>query len=133
MAAPLTVSTALREFWTERHLSTLTTLRPSGRPHVVPVGVTVDEEFRIARVICSGGSVKARNVRAAGPGGALAVVSQVDWGRWSTLEGRAVVRDDQESVRDAERRYALRYQREPRPNPERVVLEITIDRLLGLH
>ncbi|MEV0780869.1 pyridoxamine 5'-phosphate oxidase family protein, partial [Streptomyces sp. NPDC050428] len=27
-------------FWHERHLSTLTTLRPDGTPHVVPVGVT---------------------------------------------------------------------------------------------
>jgi hypothetical protein len=38
---------------------------------------------------------------------------------------------DAASVRDAERRYAVRY-REPRENPRRVVLEVTVDRVLGL-
>src|SRR3712207_4954064 len=33
-----------RAFWTERHLCTLTTIRPDGTPHVVPVGVTLDVE-----------------------------------------------------------------------------------------
>ncbi|WP_425440514.1 pyridoxamine 5'-phosphate oxidase family protein [Prauserella shujinwangii] len=130
--APTTASAEVREFWRERHVSTLTTLRPDGRPHVVPVGVTVDDEFGIARVICSRGSVKARNVRAAGPEGAPVAVSQVDRRRWSTLEGRAVVRDDPESVRDAEDRYAERYRRRPRENPQRVVLEITLERRLGM-
>jgi hypothetical protein len=41
-----------------------------------------------------------------------------------------VVRRDPESVAEAERRYAERY-RNPRPNPERVVLEIAVTRLLG--
>lgn len=125
------MSTELSEFWSERHLCTLTTLRPDGTPHVVPVGVTVDDEFAVARVICRNGSVKVRNVRAAGPAGAPVAVTQVDGRRWSTLEGRAVVRDDPDSVRDAEERYAKRY-RVPRPNPERVVIEITITRRLGL-
>ena len=30
------------DFLTERHLATLTTLRPDGTPHVVPVGFTYD-------------------------------------------------------------------------------------------
>ncbi|GAA4664213.1 MULTISPECIES: PPOX class F420-dependent oxidoreductase [Amycolatopsis] len=124
------MSPELHEFWRERHLCTLTTLRKDGSPHVVPVGVTVDEEFRTARVICSRDSVKARNVRA-GNGEARVAVTQVDGRRWSTLEGVAVVREDPESVREAEERYAARY-RQPRPNPERVVLEIRITRLLGL-
>ncbi|MFF5989570.1 TIGR03618 family F420-dependent PPOX class oxidoreductase [Prauserella flavalba] len=124
-------SDELIEFWRERHLGTLTTLRADGSPHVVPVGVTVDEAFEVARVICSGGSVKARNVRAAGAGGARVAVTQVDGRRWSTLEGRAVVRDDPESVRDAEARYAERY-RVPRVNPRRVVIEIAVERRLGL-
>ncbi|HVW41955.1 MAG TPA: PPOX class F420-dependent oxidoreductase [Amycolatopsis sp.] len=119
-------------FWRERLLSTLTTLRPNGSPHVVPVGVTLDEDFAVARVICSRGSLKARNIRAAGESGARVAVSQVEWRRWSTLEGIAVVREDAESVRDAENRYAARYGRQPRPNPERVVLEITITRTLGM-
>ncbi|PXY30469.1 acyltransferase [Prauserella coralliicola] len=124
-------SDELIEFWRERHLGTLTTLRADGSPHVVPVGVTVDEALEVARVICSRGSVKARNVWTAGAGGARVAVTQVDGRRWSTLEGRAVVRDDPESVRDAEARYAARY-RTPRVNPQRVVIEITIERRLGL-
>jgi PPOX class probable F420-dependent enzyme len=118
------------EFWRERHLCTLTTVRPDGTPHVVPVGVTLDLETGIARVITSGDSVKARHVRAAGPAGATAAVCQVDGRRWSTLEGTAVLGEDSESVRDAERRYAQRY-RVPRPNAKRVVLQITINRVLG--
>ncbi|WP_236789966.1 PPOX class F420-dependent oxidoreductase [Amycolatopsis sp. GM8] len=122
------MSPELQGFWSERHLCTLTTLRADGSPHVVPVGVTVDEKFQVARVTCGRGSVKARNVR----GDGRVAVSQVDGRRWSTLEGLAVIREDPESVRDAENRYAERYGRQPRPNPERVVLEITITRTLGL-
>jgi len=118
------------EFWTERHLATLTTLRPDGTPHVVPVGVTLDAAAGVARVICSGDSAKARHVRAAGEAGLPVAVCQVDGRRWSTLEGRAVVRDAQADVREAERRYARRY-RQPRENPRRVVLEITVTRVLG--
>ena len=36
----------LLAFLTERHLATLTTLRPDGSPHVVPVGVTYDAATR---------------------------------------------------------------------------------------
>ncbi len=114
-------------FWTERHLCVLVTLRADGTPHAVPVGVTLDVESRLARVICRGGSVKARNAAARG----LAVVSQVDGRRWSTLEGDAVVRAEPAAVADAERRYAQRY-RIPRVNPERVVIEIAVRRVLGL-
>ncbi|MPY63866.1 PPOX class F420-dependent oxidoreductase [Streptomyces spongiae] len=118
-------------FWQERHLCTLTTLRPDGSPHVVPVGVTYDPEARLARVITRGGSVKVRNVRAAGPDGARVAVCQLDRGRWATLEGRAFVRTDPDLVADAERRYAERYQRVPTPNPSRVVIEIEVTRTLG--
>lgn len=118
------------QFWSEYHLCTLTTLRRDGSPHVVPVGVTLDLDTAIARVITSGTSAKARQVRAAGEGGARVAVSQVDRGRWSTLEGLAVVRDDPESVADGEHRYAQRY-RVPRENPRRVVLEITLTRVMG--
>lgn len=116
-------------FWRERHLCTLTTIRPDGSPHVVPVGVTFDPGAGIARVITDGTSRKARNVERAG-GAARAAVCQVDGGRWATLEGTAVVRRDRESVAEAERRYAERY-RTPSPNPGRVVIEITVDRILG--
>ena len=54
----------------------------------------------------------------------------VDGRHWLTLEGKASVREDGEAVRDAERRYAQRY-RQPRENPQRVVLVIEVDRVLG--
>ncbi|PRY51839.1 PPOX class probable F420-dependent enzyme [Geodermatophilus tzadiensis] len=114
-------------FLTERHLATLTTLRADGSPHVVPVGVTYDPDTRTARVITSAGSAKARHVRA---GQSRVAVCQVDGRRWVTLEGAAVVRDDRTAVADAEARYARRY-RQPRENPARVVIEISVDRVLG--
>lgn len=114
-------------FLVERHLATLTTLRADGTPHVVPVGVTFDPDARLARVITSGTSVKARHVR---EGRTRVAVCQVEGRRWLTLEGAAAVRDDRDSVAEAERRYAERY-RPPRENPARVVIEIAVDRILG--
>lgn len=114
-------------FLTERHLATLTTLRADGSPHVVPVGFSYDPATRLARVITSGTSVKARN---AARDGAVGAVCQVDRGRWLTLSGPVRVVDDPEAVVDAERRYATRY-RTPRPNPTRVVIMMTVDRILG--
>jgi PPOX class probable F420-dependent enzyme len=118
------------DFWTERHLCMLSTVRADGTVHVVMVGATLDQKTGIARVICSGRSHKARQVRAAGAEGAAVAVSQTDGRRWSTLEGRAVVSDDPGHVADAVRRYAERY-RQPRENPERVVIEITVAKVLG--
>ncbi|MGV4986289.1 pyridoxamine 5'-phosphate oxidase family protein [Streptomyces sp. NPDC001709] len=119
------------EFWRERHLCTLTTLRPDGSPHVVPVGVTYDAEAGLARVITNGTSAKVRHVRAAGAEGARVAVCQVDGRRWATLEGRARVRTEPERVAEAVRRYAERYERTPGPNPARVVIEIAVERALG--
>lgn len=124
------VGPAYREFWRERHLCTVTTLRPDGTPHVVPMGIVLDPEHGLAWGITSGTSRKARNVRDAGPEGAPVAVCQVDGRRWATLEGRAVVLDDPASVREAEERYAARY-KVPRENPARVALRITLTRLLG--
>jgi PPOX class probable F420-dependent enzyme len=116
---------ALLEFWTERHLCTLTTLRADGSPHVVPVGVALDVEQQCAWVITSRTSVKARHLAT---GGRVAAC-QVDGRHWSTLEGRAAVRADEESVARAVERYAARYRR-PRPNPERVALRVEVGRFL---
>ncbi|WP_407838027.1 pyridoxamine 5'-phosphate oxidase family protein [Streptomyces sp. DSM 116496] len=121
-------------FWRERHICTLTTHRPDGSPHVVPVGVTYDPEAGLARVISNKNSKKVRNVLASqgGPeGGARVAVCQLEGRRWATLEGRAVVRDDEASVAEAVRRYAERYGRMPSPNPDRVVVEISLDRAMG--
>ncbi|MEV7980687.1 TIGR03618 family F420-dependent PPOX class oxidoreductase [Streptomyces sp. NPDC086519] len=118
-------------FWQERHLCTLTTLRPDGSPHVVPVGVTYDPAAGLARVITNRTSAKVSHVLAAGPDGARVAVCQVAGRRWATLEGRARVRTEPEQVAEAERRYAERYGRTPRENPSRVVVEITVERALG--
>jgi PPOX class probable F420-dependent enzyme len=116
---------ALR-FLSDRHLATLTTIRADGSPHVVAVGFTWDPDRRVARVITRGSSQKARNAR----GGGRAAVSQIDGPRWLTLEGPVGVTDEHEAVAEAVRRYARRY-RTPREDPERVVLEIAVDRILG--
>jgi PPOX class probable F420-dependent enzyme len=113
-------------FLTERHLATLSTLRPDGSIHTVPVGFSWDDETGTARVITSAGSIKARNAARGGRGS----LCQVEGRRWLTLEGRLAVRAEPDAVRDAVERYALRY-RVPRENPTRVVLEITVDRVLG--
>ena len=118
----------LTAFLTERHLATLTTLRPDGSLHVVPVGFTYQPERRLARVITFAPSRKARNV-AARPGGP-AVLCQVDGGRWVTLEGIAHLRDDDASNREAVARYAARY-RTPKERPDRVTIEIEVTRILG--
>jgi PPOX class probable F420-dependent enzyme len=114
------------DFWTERHLCTITTIRADGTPHVAPVGVTYDAATGTARVITSGTSQKVRNVR----GNPRVAVCQVDGRRWTTLEGTAVIDADPGVVADAEHRYAQRY-RTPRPNPARVVILITVTRVLG--
>ena len=114
-------------FLTERHLATLTNVRANGVPHVVPVGFTYEPSTRLARVITSGESVKAK---LAGREGAVGALCQVDRARWLTLSGRLHVEHDGDWVVDAERRYAERY-RTPRENPLRVVLVMEVDRILG--
>jgi len=123
---PADLPQAAHEFLAERHLATLTTVRPDGSPHVVPVAFTWDAGALVARVIASGGTRKVRNAEA----GCRAVLCQVDGRRWLSLEGTANVQRDPEAVLDAERRYAERY-RVPRPNPQRVVLLVTVDRVTG--
>ncbi|MFI0966002.1 pyridoxamine 5'-phosphate oxidase family protein [Streptomyces sp. NPDC021080] len=122
---------AYLSFWRERHLCTLTTLRPDGSPHVVPVGVTYDPEAGLARVITNKSSRKVAHVLAAGPDGARVAVCQVDGARWATLEGRARVRTEPERVAEAVRRYAERYERTPAPNPSRVAIEIELTAAMG--
>ena len=116
---------ALLEFWSERRLCTLTTLRADGRPHVTPVGVALDVEEQCGWAITSRESLKALHAAADG----RIAACQVDGRRWSTLEGTAEVMTDPESVVRAEERYAARY-RIPRPNPSRVALRIHVDRFL---
>lgn len=123
MITPGELTPAALEFLRERHLATLTTYRGDGSAHVVPVGFTWDGT--VARVITSGGSQKAANVRRDG----RAVLCQLDGPRWLTLEGGAVATAEPDRVAEAVERYAGRY-RQPRENPARVALEITVTGVL---
>ena len=124
---PRALPDAVSAFLVERHLATLTTLRPDGSPHVVAVGFTWDAEAGVVRVITNGTSRKAAHVRAGSP---RAVVAQVDGRRWLSMEGVPTGSDEPTRVAEAVRRYALRY-RQPAENPARVVVEIAVDRVLG--
>jgi PPOX class probable F420-dependent enzyme len=129
---PADLPAAAVAFARERHLATLTTLRPDGTPHVVPVGFTWDPEARLVRIITFAPSRKVRNLRAAAAAGRTprAVVCQVDGGRWLTFEGPATVTADPDRVAEAVRRYAGRY-RQPGERADRVAVEIAVDRVLG--
>lgn len=127
MAFDLTaLDDAVLTFLRERHLATLTTTRPDGSPHVAPVGFAYDPSKRVVRVICQPTSQKAVNARTGG----RAAVCQVDGGRWLTLEGTVRVVTDPDGVAAAVAAYAERYQA-PRERPERVALEIAVDRIMG--
>jgi F420H(2)-dependent biliverdin reductase len=125
---PPTFGIELVGFWSERHLCTVSTLRADGSPHVVPMGIVLDPDHGRAWGITSRTSQKVANLRRGGD--PRVAVCQVDGRRWSTLEGVAEVREDEESVAEAVSRYATRY-RQPRPNPARVALCIELTRVLG--
>lgn len=116
------------EFLTERHLATLTIVRPDGTPQVTPVGVTWDGERGLARVITWADSIKAKLV-AAQPGTPVAIC-QVDGGRWLTLSGPATVTGEPEPVAEAVERYRQRY-RPPKQRDDRVVIEVAVTRVVG--
>ncbi len=128
---PHALPDAALSFLTERHLASLTTSRADGTAHVVPVGFTFDALAGVARVITNDGSVKVRNAERdidGRPGrGALC---QIDGRFWLTLEGSLRVSRDVDEVADAVERYAGRY-RQPRVNPTRVVVLMSVDRVMG--
>jgi PPOX class probable F420-dependent enzyme len=113
-------------FWRERHLCTVTTLRGDGTPHVVPMGVVLDVDSRVAWAITSKDSQKVANLRRR----PSVAVCQVDGRRWSTIEGQAEVRTDAESVAEAVSRYAERYRR-PSENADRVAIRIRLSAVIG--
>jgi PPOX class probable F420-dependent enzyme len=125
---PTALSSEVIAFLGESHLATLTTMRADGSPHVAPVGFTFDREAQVVRIITFASSQKVRNLRSRPDG--RAAVSQVDGGRWLTLEGVARVTDDPDAVAEAVRRYAMRY-RTPGPRDDRVAIEIGVDRVMG--
>lgn len=123
---PIHLTEAGTAFVSEYHLATLTTLRANGTPHVVAVGFTWDAERGLARIITNDGSQKVRNVERSG----YASLCQVDGARWITLEGPALVSREPGDIAEGVSRYRDRY-REPRVNPTRVVIEITVTRTMG--
>lgn len=123
---PSDISDALATFLAERHLASLTTLRADGSPHVVPVGFSYDSVAGEVRIITFDGCQKVANARRGG----RAAVSQVDGGRWVTLEGTIRATTDSAEVHAAVTGYAARYQ-QPKERPDRVALVITIDRVLA--
>ncbi|MFV0524747.1 MAG: TIGR03618 family F420-dependent PPOX class oxidoreductase [Acidimicrobiales bacterium] len=117
---------ALAAFLAERHLGTLTTLRPDGSPHVVAIGFSFDPSSGVARVITFASSVKAANAARGG----RAAVAQVDGGRWLSLEGPVRLVTDPDGVAAAVAGYTARYRR-PKERPDRVAIEISVERILG--
>ena len=114
------------QYLSEYHLGMNTTLRSDGSPHLVAVGFTVDREAGLVRVISTRGSQKAVNASRGG----RAAVGGVDGPRWISFEGPVRLLETPDEVREGERRYAERY-RVPTPRPDRVVIAITVDRVLG--
>ncbi|GAA2213723.1 TIGR03618 family F420-dependent PPOX class oxidoreductase [Nonomuraea monospora] len=146
---------AARDFLAEPSVATLTTLRPDGSPHVVPVRFTWDRKSGLARVLTVATSRKARNltttrvtpaayVSPAGPTspaalttpatpGGRAALCQVAGFRWLTLEGPATLSQDPSRIAEATTRYTHRYLSPPPAPPDRVVIEIAVDRFLHLN
>ena len=118
------ITDSARAFLAEYHLATLSTLGRGDRIHAVPVGFTWEDD--VVRVIGSRGSQKFLNAERRG----RASICSVDGGRWISFEGTARVLDDPDAVVHAVELYAARY-RQPRVNPERVVLELRPTRVLG--
>ncbi len=123
---PAALPTSTLEFLAEYHLASLTTLRADGSPHVVPVGFSYDPAEQLVRIITFEGSQKVANARRGG----RAAVSQVDGGRWLTLEGTISASTEPDRVAAAVEGYAARY-RQPGAREDRVALEISVDRILG--
>ena len=126
------IPSKLQDFYGEYLINTLTTLRPDGRPHVVPVGVTLDPEQGCAWIITRGGSRKVRNIEAAvaaGEPGALVAACQFSGAKWSTIEGRARVVTDRAAIERAVELYAARY-RQPSESETRVAIRIEVDRIV---
>ena len=125
---PLNLTEEARSFLDERHLASLTLLRPDGSPHVTAVGFTWDQDNQLVRVITWAGSMKSRILQQTPH--SRAVVCQIDGGRWLSLEGTAVVTSEEARCREGTERYANRY-RIPQDRKDRTVIEISVDQILG--
>ena len=125
---PQNLSQEVLSFLDERHLASLTLLRPDGSPHVTAVGFTWDQDSQLVRVITWAGSMKSRILEQTP--NSRAVVCQIDGGRWLSLEGTAVVSSDEARCKEGTERYANRY-RIPQDRQDRTVIEMSVDQILG--
>lgn len=126
MRSPSDLTPEELQFLTERHLATLTTLRPDNTPHVVAIAFGYDRQAGLARIISSDNTTKVRNVESNGS----VALCQVDGPRWLTLEGVARVVRDPNSIQMAVDAFEARY-RPVRANPRRVAIEVSVSRILG--
>jgi F420H(2)-dependent biliverdin reductase len=126
----LKLSAAAEQFLAQDALCTFTTCRPDGSPHVTPVRFSWDPGSGLARVMTVASRRKVRNI-VARPDGWVAVCQTVGY-RWLTLEGTATVSDDAARIAEGVRRYARRYGQAPPNPPGLVVVEIRVDRVLGM-
>ncbi len=126
---PHSLTDEMNEFLRDRHLASLTILRPDGTPHVTPVGFTWDPDTATARIITWAGAKKVRLLDAAG--GGRAALCQVDGGRWVTLEGHATVTADPEQCAEAVARYGERYSPAKDRGADRRAITIDVDSVLG--
>jgi PPOX class probable F420-dependent enzyme len=111
-------------FVTDYHLATLSTMARDDSIHVVAVGFTL--ENGVVRIITNDGSQKVRNIERDG----RASVGQVEGAKWLSLSGTATVNRDAAAIAHAVELYAARY-RQPRENPNRVVIEISVEKLMA--
>ena len=124
--SPENITPEIIAFLAERHLASLTTLRKDGSPHVVPVGFSFDASCNEVRIITFAGSQKVKNAEHGG----RAVVSQVDKGRWLSLEGSVRATTNAAEVAQAVAGYTARYQA-PKERVDRVAIIIAVDKILG--
>ncbi len=120
------LSAAGLDFVTERHLATLTTLRPDGTPARHPGRLHLGRRSRprvrdLQRHQPQGAQCRRRRSGRPVPGRRAALADPGGDGR---------VSDDPDEVAEAVDRYARRY-RPPRVNPARVAIIIDVARLLG--
>lgn len=121
---------AADRFLAAPHIGVFTTSRPDGSSHSVPVRFSWDGESGLIRVMTTNSRVKTRNVRY-GNGRRVSMCQAVDF-RWITLEGVASVLSDPERVAEGKRRYQRRYLSPPPDVSGMVVIEIKVDRVMGL-
>ena len=126
---PRNLTDEMNSFLRDRHLASLTVLRPDGTPHVTPVGFTWDPDTATAHIITWAGAKKVRLLDAAG--GGRAALCQVDGGRWVTLEGHATVTADPDECADAVARYGERYSPAKDRGADRRAIIIEVNSVLG--